>query len=302
MLLDFRMRWRQLRDAIAANRVTEVSRLWDDVGEQLQAGMAADDANTEANVFEGRIASGETVVPAMTVCVIDGAVYAADGANAARKASGVAVTGAGKGGSAMWTPGDSLVLCRVKRSTGVTGYGALYQSVTKGVLTNDPEETGLAYVQRVGQFVRWENPRDGSTPDLAWVWLDVSGGISGGDIDLALSDLTDVDADSPVDNDFLRYEADTGKWTAEQGRLARLYGDVNIDEGAVEDGEVLMYHDGEWINGTSSSVIIQAGAFTPTTIGASETFTVPADKQVLFVEPIDVVGGLIIDGAMVEVD
>jgi hypothetical protein len=44
------------------------------------------------------------------------------------------------------------------------------------------------------------------------------------------------------------------------------------------------------------------GAFTPTLIPVGETFTVPANKQVLFSLPILVDGHLIVDGDLIMVD
>jgi hypothetical protein len=43
-------------------------------------------------------------------------------------------------------------------------------------------------------------------------------------------------------------------------------------------------------------------AYTPETIAAGETFTVPANKQVLWSTPVNIDGDLIIDGFWVEVD
>ncbi len=65
------------------------------------------------------------------------------------------------------------------------------------------------------------------------------------------------------------------------------------------DGEVLTADSAE-ATGLKWAV---AAVGTPTVIGAGETFTVPADTQVLFSVPIDASAGtLIINGVLVEVN
>lgn len=246
---DFRQKWQAYRQANKQDRDKEAKRLWDELGEDLQRVMDAVGKDGDTEVLQAKVASGESILPRMTVCVVNGVAYAADGASGTRKASGVCTGAADVAGSIYWTP-TGTVACRVKRGTGVETYGTLYQSATKGWLTNNPSEVGLAYVQPVGTFVQWvPNPLGGTTSE-ALVALTV-GGSEGSDV---------------------------------------VWGDIGGD---IEDQTDLQ--------AVLDTIPDLNDAFTPTLIPDGETFTVPADKQVLFAVPIEIDGGLIIEGALLEV-
>lgn len=284
-------------NAFSSKRMGDAKRHWDEIMQTLAVGddKVADSKTGEdedirvAKVPEqlravvaptkdlrfAMIADGETVLPKMTVCVIDNVAYAADGTNEARMANGICVRAGNKRGEIYWRPTGVKVLARVKRNTGVDTYGVLYQSGTPGVLTNDPNEVGLAYVQQVAHFRNWEIRRDGQRPSIA-------------EVDIMLSGRSGSDA--PVTS-----------VNGETGDVVLNMGDLNdVDDSDKANGSFL-----QWVEGAGQYLAVSiaaSGAFTPTLIESDEIFTVPANTQVLFVEPIDAQGALIVEGALVEVD
>jgi len=267
--------------------------------------------------LEARIATGEVVLPHMTVSVVNGVAYAADGSDPDRKANGVCVGASSKAGHIYWQS-SGVVPVRVKRDTGVSDYGTLYQSSSKGWLTNNMDESGIVYVQPVGTFVQWmANPLGGQT-SVALVSLMVSGSegedppvtsvnSKTGDVVLELDDLADVNAPIPNQGDLLSYEAidiDIGSWKPRSILDAVQF--VNIGDLAdVDDSDRFNGSFLQWVEGAGQYLavsIANSGAFTPTYIASNSQFTVPTNTQVLFAEPIDVEGVLNVDGTLVEVD
>lgn len=176
--LGIRQRWASLWNAMRdPKREHDAMRIWNDVGTDLQAIAtgAGNSASGGANgLRKALVASGEAVTPGNSISVADNVASLADGTNSAKQCDGICVSGTGKAGEIWWTAQNGVeITARVKRTSTVTTFGKLYQSATAGVLTNNPDETNLTYTQHVGHFVKWVNPPDGSTPDLAVIVLNV---------------------------------------------------------------------------------------------------------------------------------
>lgn len=269
-------------NAFSSKRMGDAKRHWDEIMQTLAVGdeKVADSKTGEdedvrvAKVPEQlravvaptkdlrftMIADGETVLPKMTVCVIDNVAYAADGTNEARMANGICVRAGNKRGEIYWRPTGVKVLARVKRNTGVDTYGVLYQSGTPGVLTNDPDEVGLAYVQQVAHFRNWEIRRDGQRPSIAEVDIMLSGKSGGndpawGDITGDIEDQTDLQAalDDKINKKNI---AGTVTWDNVDGVLT----------GSTALGEAVMFLNpdtGTITADTFDGIASSAGAITP---------------------------------------
>ena len=94
-----------------------------------------------------------------------------------------------------------------------------------------------------GQVIAYDSNDD------EWVNVDQQAGAT------VLNDLTDVNAPSPQDGNFLRYDATTLKWVSNSLEISEIE-DVVIDENTLADGQILTYNstDEEWVNTTPSFV------------------------------------------------
>jgi hypothetical protein len=82
-----------------------------------------------------------------------------------------------------------------------------------------------------------------------WVNVDQQAGAT------VLNDLTDVNAPSPQDGNFLRWDGIEEEWIANNVILSQIE-DVVIDENTLADGQILTYDstEEEWVNTTPSFV------------------------------------------------
>ena len=92
-----------------------------------------------------------------------------------------------------------------------------------------------------GQVIAYDSNDD------EWQNIDIPTGAT------VLNDLTDVNAPSPQDGNFLRYDATTLKWVSNSLDISEIE-DVVIDENTLADGQILTYDsiEEEWVNTTPS--------------------------------------------------
>jgi len=92
-----------------------------------------------------------------------------------------------------------------------------------------------------------------------------------------LNDLTDVNAPSPQDGNFLRWDGTEEEWIANNVILSQIE-DVVIDENTLADGQILTYdiNEEEWVNTTPSFGVDEFIDLTDT----PATFTCQSGKNV----------------------
>ena len=91
-----------------------------------------------------------------------------------------------------------------------------------------------------------------ASTDAGWSWVDRSGG-GGGGLDpstITLNELSDVDADTPIDGDCLIYNGTTQLYQTRKINLDEI-GEVVIN--TPSDNQILKYSGGSWINADAPS-------------------------------------------------
>ena len=92
-----------------------------------------------------------------------------------------------------------------------------------------------------GQVIAYDSANE------EWQNIDIPTGAT------VLNDLTDVNAPSPQDGNFLRWDGTEEEWIANNVILSQIE-DVVIDENTLADGQILTYdiNEEEWVNTTPS--------------------------------------------------